>query len=252
MAKIRNGARYDKPIPSERDAVLGALKSFVAVDHAQWLEVLPLTGLYTEYIAHEYPDAELTFTEMSEQVLEFVRDRNPRELAVQMYPDQFYGRQDRYDVISCIFRLESLPRAERRKLLAELRRRVKPGGQMFVTFVNRRSYYTPLRWMRARLGHAGVEYALAPDPSLGPFRGALPREIHGDLRATGWVVRRKQHCFAVPPADEIAYRAGRKGRKVGLAGEALAQVGRAARIVEPVLAPLARLHAWDVVPGSGV
>ena len=55
MAKIRNGARYNKPVPSERDAVLEALEGFVDVQKGRWLDVLPLTGLYTEEIASRYP-----------------------------------------------------------------------------------------------------------------------------------------------------------------------------------------------------
>ncbi|MBM4438587.1 MAG: nitroreductase family protein, partial [Actinobacteria bacterium] len=248
MAKIRNGARYDKPIPSERDAVLAALRAFVPAGRHRWLDVLPLTGLYTEYIATLYPEAALTFTEMTEQVVEFVRERSPRDLAAQAYPAEFYGDEGRYDVTSCIFRLESLPRGERRKLLTELRRRIAPDGRLFVAFVNRRSYYAALRWARARAGHAGVEYALAPDPSLGPYRGALPGELQADLRATGWKVRRTRRAFAIPPADEIGFRAGRKGRKVELAGRVLTRLGQAAKFAEPLLAPLARLHFWDVAP----
>ena len=75
MAKIRNGARYNKPVPSERDAVLAALSSFIKIDKGRWLDVLPLTGLYTEEISRAYPDVEVTFTEMTAQVFEFIDDR---------------------------------------------------------------------------------------------------------------------------------------------------------------------------------
>ena len=42
-------------MPSERDAVLEALGDFVDVQAGRWLDVLPLTGLYTEEIASRYP-----------------------------------------------------------------------------------------------------------------------------------------------------------------------------------------------------
>ena len=248
MAKVRNGARYNKPIPSERAAVLDALGTFVQRERAAWLDVLPLTGLYTENIASAYPAVDLSFTEMTEQVVEFVRDRIPRELAVQMYPDEFYAADGAYDVMSCIFRLEALPRSERQRLLRALRQRIRPDGQMFVAFVNRRSYYTPLRWSRARIGHAGVEYALAPDPSLGPYRAASAGEVAADLKQAGWRVRGKRRYFVVPPADEVEFRAGRKGRKVQLAGRVVTGLSRASRLLEPLLAPFARVQAWDVVP----
>ncbi len=248
MAKVRNGARYNKPIPSERDAVAAALKTMAPDTAVDWLDVLPLTGLYTEHIAREFPAARLTFTEMTEQVVEFVTDRTPRDVEAQMYPEAFYPSEDSYDVMTCIFRLESLPRDERLRLLRELRRRIRPDGRLILTFVNRRSYYAPLRWARARVGHAGVEYALAPDPSLGPYRGILPRELRRDLAATGWKVTDRQRHFVVPPADEIAFRAGRKGRRVELAGHVLTRLSQALRVVDPLLAPLARLHAWRAVP----
>ena len=102
--------------------------------------------------------------------------------------------------------------------------------------------------MRGRIGHSGVEYALAPDPSLGPFKAATPGEIRADLHATGWRVRDRRHFFAVPPGDEIEFRAGRKGRKVKLAGQTLTRISRLLQPVDPVLGPVARIHAWDVVP----
>ena len=248
MAKVRNGARYNKPIPSERDAVAAALRALVPDNAVDWLDVLPLTGLYTEHIAREFPHARLTFTEMTEQVVEFVTDRTPRHVNVQMYPEDFYPSGETYDVMTCIFRLESLPREERQRLLRELRRRIRPDGRLILTFVNRRSYYGPLRWARARVGHSGVEYALAPDPSLGPYRGILPRELQRDLVETGWRITDRQHHFVAPPADEIEFRSGRKGRRVEILGQVLTRFSQALRVVDPLLGSLARVHAWHVTP----
>ncbi len=248
MAKIRNGARYNKPVPSERDAVLAALRQFVRVDEARWLDVLPLTGLYTEEIAKAYPRARLTFAEMTDQVFEFVHDRAPRPLRHERYPEAFYGGDGGFDVMSLIFRLEGFPRGERRRMLSAMRERIQDDGQLFLAFVNRRSYHRPLRWLRGRVGHAGVEYALAPDPSLGPFKAVTPAEVRQDLRAAGWRVRASRHFFAVPPADEIEFRAGRKGGKVKMAGQTLTRVSQMLRPLDGALGPLARIHAWDVIP----
>lgn len=251
MAKVRNGARYDKPIPSEHAAVAEALGTFAPPNSVDWLDVLPLTGLYTEHIAREFPRAHLSFTEMTEQVVEFVTDRTPRSVDVQMYPDEFYATHNMYDVMTCMFRLESLPREERMRLLLELRRRIRSDGCLILTFVNRRSYYAPLRWARARVGHAGVEYALAPDPSLGPYRGISPGELRRDLADAGWKLVDRQHHFVVPPADEIEFRAGRKGGRIELAGQVLTRLSQALRIADPMLGPLARVHAWRAVPTVG-
>ena len=248
MAKIRNGARYNKPMPSERDAVLNALETFVSVDSGRWLDVLPLTGLYTEEVAKRYPGVELTFAEMTDQVFEFVRDRSPRSLNHELYPDAFHDGQGNFDVMSLVFRLEGLPREERRRMLQTMRRRIRDDGQLFLAFINGRSYHQPLRWLRARIGHAGVEYALAPDPSLGPFKAVTTGEIRADLRASGWRVRRSQHFFVIPPPDEIEFRAGRKGRKVRIVGQALTRLSQLLRPVDPFLGAIARVHTWDVVP----
>ena len=121
----------------------------------RWLDVLPLTGLYTEEIASRYPDVDLTFAEMTDQVFEFVQDRAPRPLRHELYPDAFHDGPEGYDVMSLIFRMESYPRAERREILTTMRRRIKDDGQLFLAFVNRRSYHRPLRWMRGRIGHKG-------------------------------------------------------------------------------------------------
>ena len=248
MAKIRNGARYNKPVPSERDAILAALGSFVKVDGGRWLDVLPLTGLYTEEISRAYPDVEVTFTEMTDQVFEFVDDRVPRPVHHELFPDTFHEARSDFDVMSLIFRLEGYPRAERRKILQTMRQRIRDDGQLFVAFVNSRSYHRPLRWLRARIGHQGVEYALAPDPSLGPFKALTTGEVLADLHETGWRVEQRRHFFAVPPADEIAFRAGRKGRKVRMAGQTLTRLSQALRPVDRFLGPVARVQAWNVVP----
>ena len=80
MAKIRNGAHYNKPIPSEFEGVKAAVARSIPADPERWLDVLPCTGLYTESFARDYPESDLTIVEMTEQVREFVRGRTTREI----------------------------------------------------------------------------------------------------------------------------------------------------------------------------
>ncbi len=47
MAKIRNGAHYNKPIISEFEAVNAAIRRRSPTGTCQWLDVLPCTGIYT-------------------------------------------------------------------------------------------------------------------------------------------------------------------------------------------------------------
>ena len=45
MAKIRTGAHYNKPIPSEFGAVRSAIAGWAPREAVEWLDVLPCTGL---------------------------------------------------------------------------------------------------------------------------------------------------------------------------------------------------------------
>ncbi len=248
MAKIRNGAHYDKPLLSEFEGVKKTVRALLPDGPLRWLDVLPCTGLYTESFARDYPDADLGFVEMSEQVREFVRARSPRSLEELEYSALFETEMASYDVVTCMFRLESLPDAERRRLLARLRELISSEGRLIVAFVNPGSYHSALHRMRGLIGHKGVEYSLAPDPHLGPFGPLGRRGARRLFRDTGWCPASAEHLFAVPPEDEIAYRAGRKGGVVSAAGRGAGLVAAAARPVERFLGAFGRVQVWDLRP----
>ena len=186
--------------------MLEALDGFVDVQGGRWLDVLPLTGLYTEEIASRYPEVDLTFAEMTDQVFEFVQDRAPRPLRHELYPDAFHEGPEGYDVMSLIFRMEGYPRAQRREVLTH-DAAANQGRRANSSWPSSTGVPTTARCAGCGGGsaHKGVEYALAPDPSLGPFKAATPGEIRADLQATGWRVRDRRHFFAIPPADEIEF-----------------------------------------------
>ncbi len=248
MAKIRNGAHYNKPLVSEFAAVNAAIGQRSPAGKCKWLDVLPCTGIYTEAFARNFPDAEITAVEMTEQVREFIRARGERPIEEVEY-SSFYGMKGiSYDFITCTFRLESFPRTEQVRLLERLRTMIRPEGRFVVSFVNRNSYYSVLKQLRGVVGHKGVEYALAPDPHLGPLKTLTRREARKLFRDTGWNVVSRSHFFSTPPEDEILFRSRRKGRFVRTAGKVVAGIGGASKHADPILAPLGRVQVWELAP----
>ncbi len=246
MAKIRNGAHYNKPVVSEFEAVKATVDRWLPGADCRWLDVLPCTGLYTEAFTRDFPNAKISAVEMTDQVREFIRERLDRPIFEIRYSEFYSMNGANYDFITCIFRLESLPKPEQERLLVRLRELVAPGGRLAVAFTNTISYYSILKQLRSALGHKGVEYALAPDPHLGPFRTLTRREAKKLFKSTGWKVRERAQFFSTPPQDEIAHRAGRKGRTVRLAGNVIAAIGRASQQLDPILAPLGRVQVWQL------
>ena len=248
MAKIRNGAHYNKPIISEFEAVNAAIRRRSPTGTCQWLDVLPCTGIYTEAFSREFPDAQITAVEMTEQVREFIRARAARSITEVEYSSFYSSNGVSYDFITCIFRLESLPRNEQLRLLERLRELIRPQGRLVIAFTNRHSYYSVLKQFRKAVGHKGVEYALAPDPHLGPFKAITRREARKLFRETGWKVVDRSHFFSTPPDDEVIYRSGRKGGFVRIAGKVVAGIGSASKHVDPILGLLGRVQVWELEP----
>ena len=207
QARIRAGPKYNKPIKSEYEAVRGYLgHALRRVQARRVLDLLPCTGLYLEAIAHEVPGAELHFVELGRQVAGFVQARLPRPATYHEYHGTIDLPDGSVDAATCVFRLENLPPAERVTLLKEARRVLKPGGAVVVAHVNRASYFEPMRLARQVIGRRDVQYALATDPSLGPFTALLPGEVDALARKAGFRIEHAHAVFPVPPEDEARHR----------------------------------------------
>jgi SAM-dependent methyltransferase len=112
-----------------------------------------------------------------------------------------------YDVVSCIFRLENLPPAERAQLVAAMARWVKPNGRVLLGFVSKSSFHDLTEWLRGRRGGlGGVEYVLSPDPNIGPFESLEPSAVESLCAAAGLKVEKRYGCQAVPQREEIEFR----------------------------------------------
>jgi len=220
-ARVLNGLRHNKPRAWEVDALGTALDALVTKGREingdpaaapRWLDVLPCTGIVTERLAKLRPGFQFDVVERTSEVADFVAGRvRPRARAFgwpspsSALPTPPDGA---YDVVSCFYRLENLRAADRPRLIADMTRWLAPGGTLVIGLVQRGSYHDLMEWARAhRGGLGGVEYVLAPDPSIGPFRSLNARDVHEMVCAAGLSAAGALGVHAAPPAEEVEFRA---------------------------------------------
>jgi hypothetical protein len=63
-----------------------------------------------------------------------------------------------------------------------------------------------MRLARWALGRRDVQYALATDPSLGPFTGLGAGEVDALARRAGFQIEHTHAIFPLPPEDEARHR----------------------------------------------
>ncbi len=236
-ARVLNGLRHNKPRAWEVDAIEKALDAFVptgrvgrsdGADALRWLDVLPCTGIVTERLAKLRPGFRFDVVERTSEVADFVAQRVRPRAATFGWPrasSTMSAPPDAtYDVVSCTYRLENLRAADRGALVADMARWLKPGGTLLVAFVSAGSFHDLAEWARARRGGlGGVEYVLAPDPSIGPFRSLRARDVEQFARAAGLRETGALGLHAVPTAEEVDFR----GRNASNRARGLARFGTA-------------------------
>lgn len=227
-ARVLNGLRHNKPRAWETRAVVEALDRFIGegrvIDEGRvepadgrarelrWLDVLPCTGILTERIARERPGFSFDIVERTSEVAEFVAARTRPRAGMFGWPAAADGglpspESARYDVVSCLFRLENLPPEARGALIGAMAQWVKPEGRVLIGFVNKNSFHDLTEWLRGRRGGpGGVEYVLAPDPNIGPFQSLEPGDVEKLCAAAGLTIAQRYGCQAVPQREEIEFR----------------------------------------------
>ncbi|MBL8860590.1 MAG: nitroreductase family protein [Planctomycetes bacterium] len=226
-ARVLNGLRHNKPRAFEVEALERALDLLVpagrepAADPARaprWLDVLPCTGIVTERLARLRPGFRFDVVERTREVADFVAGRLRPRAQTCGWPRASGGLpappEGAYEVVTCLYRLENLRAVDRARLVAEMARWLAPGGTLLVAFVRRGSYHDLMEWARARRGGlGGVEYVLAPDPSIGPFRSLRADEVEREARAAGLVRSGALGLHAAPPRAELDFRLRNAGRR---------------------------------------
>ena len=222
-ARVLGGLRHNKPRAWEVHALLEAIERLVpegrealadpAAEPPRWLDVLPCAGILTERLSRERGGFRFDVVERTAEVCEFASGRtHPRAGRYQWPPEDGASLPEppagAHRMVSCLFRLENLPAADRPALLEAMARWVEPGGSVLIGFVNKRSFHDWTERLRARRGGpGGVEYVLSPDPNIGPFESLDPRSLLEACRAAGLVVRDRLGLQAVPRPEEIEFRA---------------------------------------------
>lgn len=210
-ARVLNGLRHNKPRAWEVRALERFVEELAPSGEGRWLDVLPCTGIVTERLARLRPGFAFDVVERTREVAEFVAKRTRPEAGVRGWPETSESLpppQERgYDVITCLFRLEGLAPDDRPELVARLARWLRPGGRLLLGYVSRRSFHGATeRLRRRRGGPGGVEYALAPDPSIGPFEALLPAEVEEWIARAGLTVAGRLGLQAIPPREELEFR----------------------------------------------
>jgi SAM-dependent methyltransferase len=177
----------------------------------RWLDVLPCTGIVTERLAKLRPAFRFDVVERTSEVADFVAQRVRPRAATFGWPRASASLpappEGAYDVVSCFYRLENLRPEHREKLVADMARWAKPGGKVVIGFVNAASFHDWAEWLRARRGGlGGVEYVLAPEPSIGPFESLRARDVSTWAERAGLRVAGSCALQSAPPRGEIDFR----------------------------------------------
>lgn len=230
-ARVLNGLRHNKPRPWEVRALETALDQLLpegrdkpgeGAERLRALDVLACTGIVLERMSKLRPGFAFDVVERSRGVAEFAGGRPRPKAQCFAWPDPAGAPSvdadhpdgplpapatGTYDLVTCLFRLEGLPVADRERALAAMASWLRPGGTLLLGCVSKRSFHDWTERLRAkRGGPRGVEYVLSPDPNIGPFQALDPAPLERAAASAGLTLQDSLGLQAVPQPEEIAFR----------------------------------------------
>lgn len=279
--KLQSGTRYNKPRASFYDPVTAAVGRALGPEldreGARHLDVLPGTGLLTEWLHKKWPQTALSVVEIGVDAWFFANRRAGGRVSFVPFPaadaDGILAEcapdgekvpvaresgglpvmprvlprppiaEGAFASATVLFRLEGIPRAARAPLLREVRDRLEPGGTLVVAYTSRRSWHTPAYAVRRRLGRDSVETSPVPEPNLiGPFQALSPGEVSRLVREAGFELVGEEKLSPLPDLDVILPRLERMGGVLRLMGKGLWLANVVLMPFAPLLKPFARIR----------
>lgn len=153
------------------------------------LEVACGTGRVGSQLLRALPDARYVGVDLSPYYVELARERladQPRARFEVANAESLPFPDQSFDAVCCVYLFHELPRNARRRVWAEMRRVLRPGGLLVIE----------------------DSMQMADDPELGVFLERFPQDMHepfyGDyvrddlaegLRENGWLVHGRERAF---------------------------------------------------------
>ena len=243
--RVLNGNRYNKPRKWEKEAVLAAVDRLMGEDAgSMWLDFMPFSGVLTEAVSQRWRTAACTACDLTLETAAFAANRAFTEGTALVWDPETEGGglpPESFDTVTCLFRLEGLPVAERKRVLRDLRGSLRPGGQLLLAWCNALSYQALMsRLRKGRMG--GVEYVVAPEPHLGPFEPLTRSAVMGLVREAGLSVVDGLSHGVLPGPDEAGFRSRNLGRAARAAARAVAALSPVAESIPGLARAIGRLQ----------
>lgn len=206
--KIKSGAKYNK-LSDESNNLLDAIVKEVKRPINSWLDIFPCTGVYLEKLVENYPEADFDFWELSDNVIEFIKNRLSGKVGSFKYPYLDLGN---YSIVSMIYRLGGVPKIKRKEIFTKIFDVLSQNGKFVLVFTNKDSYFSILSFLRKKIGHTSVENVLAPEVNLGPYIALDVEEIQRELEESGFELIKRKGLFFAPSIKDVFDRGFFKSR----------------------------------------
>lgn len=200
--RLRSGARYRPYLHEEFQSVVDSILMSAPESPGTWLDVLPSTGAYTEALVTHFSETSFTIADIAPQVMAFVEGHIEKPIEKVLYDFDTLGTK-RYDVVSCLFRLEAYPSSLRAKILHDAMAVVAPGGTLIVGVANVHSFFLPLYYFKRWLKREFRFPTMTPNV-IGPFMPIEPEFVKHTIVSKGFTLQKSGYVSLLPTAQELS------------------------------------------------